>query len=860
MDRPCPQCSVPLPEDARFCGECGASLAPLVGAPDDPLVGRTIGMYEIVRLVDQSTATYEARDPTGRSSVLWMLPLHTPLAALGRLEDEVRAQRTIEHAGLIPLRDLAIDGPLVAVATDLVDAAPLPLPSAPAPAPQVVSFALSLLEALGHAHGRGVVHADLGPGSIVQGEGRARLAGFGVARALAPSALPADPSCTAPERALGLGVVDHRADLYALGVLLYRLATGRFPFVGAPFAVLRGHVEDAPPSPHDLVPSIPVELEAVILKAMDKDPSRRWPDALSFADALRGGWRDGPTDSGLDRVGRLQRSLGETASDAERYALLIEIGDVWRGELEISQKALEAYVGALEARPGDPEAMLRLAATATTPKDWERALKAIDRVLARERNKGRRARHWCAIAAIHLDRLGNPDRAVEAFDRALDESHGELEALEAIGRILTERKDWVGLEHHYRKMLGRIEGEGATKLETMLWHLLGELLRTCAGRPDAAADAYEAAARLDPQNLERSAIIADLRGAMPGREADAIAAHERILESDPLRVESYRALRRLHAAAGRVDGAYCAAAVLAFLQKADSEELSLTLRHRPRGPLRPSARLDDERWIKDVFHPDEDVLVGKIFEALTGALRGIKVREPQAFGLDDKQRSDPATDTVALARTFGWAAQTLNLPLPRLYLQPDRPGRLVYAVSDPAASAAGSDLLTGHSPQELAFIVTRHLAYYRPEHYVRWILPRADDLRALLLAGLKLGAGSDPPADARVLATGLADAISESPVPIAMDLLRAACRRLLDTGRTVDVERWARAVDLTSCRAAFLLTGDLAVAARMIDAEPPGDAAPKDKVKEVLRFCASGAHLRLREALGVAVAPVARVA
>jgi hypothetical protein len=130
----------------------------------------------------------------------------------------------------------------------------------------------------------------------------------------------------------------------------------------------------------------------------------------------------------------------------------------------------------------------------------------------------------------------------------------------------------------------------------------------------------------------------------------------------------------------------------------------------------------------------------------------------------------------------------------------------------------------------------------------------------LLLAGLKLGAGIDPPADLRGPAIALADAISESPAPIAMDLLRAACARLAGSGRSVDLERWARAVELTSCRAAFLLTGDLAVAARMIDAEPPGDAAPKEKVKEVLRFCASTAHLRLREAIGVAVAPVARVA
>ncbi len=158
--------------------------------------------------------------------------------------------------------------------------------------------------------------------------------------------------------------------------------------------------------------------------------------------------------------------------------------------------------------------------------------------------------------------------------------------------------------------------------------------------------------------------------------------------------------------------------------------------------IQVKSRLNNEQWIQNLFHEEENIYVGKIFEMIASAALKAKIEQLKAKKevpvLDARFRQDPATSTVTFARTFGWAAQVLAVPAPLLYVRSDVPGSLVAVANDQPASVAGQTVLTGFTPQDLTFIVGKHLAMYRGEHYIKTLFPTVTELTVMLFAGIKL--------------------------------------------------------------------------------------------------------------------------
>src|SRR3712207_3949302 len=145
-----------------------------------------------------------------------------------------------------------------------------------------VSIVLQILKAARFAHRRGVVHRDIKPHNvIVDDEGRAKVTDFGIARAGASDmtqtgSIMGTAQYLSPEQAQGQAVTP-RSDLYSIGVILYELLTGRVPFTGdSAVTIALKQVSEPPLPPRQLVPSIPPELEAIVLRALEKDPARRF--------------------------------------------------------------------------------------------------------------------------------------------------------------------------------------------------------------------------------------------------------------------------------------------------------------------------------------------------------------------------------------------------------------------------------------------------------------------------------------------------------------------------------------------------------------------------------------------------------
>jgi predicted Ser/Thr protein kinase len=215
---------------------------------------------------------------------------------LERFRREARSAACLSHMGVAGVYDYGELGGQPFIVMELVDGETLAERVAargPLPWPEALAVGEQVARALAAAHANGLVHRDVKPANILLGvDGRAKVTDFGIAQAAQTTTLTrsglvlGSANYVAPEQAQG-GHVGPAADLYSLGCVLFEAVTGETPYRGAnPVAIATQHVSAPVPDPRELVPDLPRQVAALIIRALDKDPGRRFASASAMADAL----------------------------------------------------------------------------------------------------------------------------------------------------------------------------------------------------------------------------------------------------------------------------------------------------------------------------------------------------------------------------------------------------------------------------------------------------------------------------------------------------------------------------------------------------------------------------------------------
>jgi serine/threonine protein kinase len=268
---------------------------------EDPGLADLPARFELeARLGRGGMATvYLAMDTTTQTRVALKV-LHPHLRddklVVARFRREIAAARRIQHPNIIRIHDL-IETPrldcLVLEYQSGGDLKQVIRRRGALPVDEAVAIAQQLLAGLAVAHKAGVVHRDIKPHNVlVDEEGLAKIADFGLARVddligvTTHTMSLGTPEYMAPEL-LGSPIVDGRADLYGVGVVLFELLTGKLPFrASTPLALLQLHQNQAPPNPCALVPELPAWLGEVVRRAMAKAPEDRFSTADEMREAL----------------------------------------------------------------------------------------------------------------------------------------------------------------------------------------------------------------------------------------------------------------------------------------------------------------------------------------------------------------------------------------------------------------------------------------------------------------------------------------------------------------------------------------------------------------------------------------------
>ncbi len=268
------------------------------------LEGKLLGnRYEIIEKIGNGgmATVYKAADKILKRNVAVKIlrdEFTTDEEFIKRFEVEAQSAARLTHPNIVSIYDVGVENNLHYIVMELIQGKTLKEiileEKGPLPWKWSVNVAIQIASALETAHRNNIIHRDIKPHNIIITEdGIAKVTDFGIAKAVSNSTITAFGTTIgsvhyfSPEHARG-GFTDAKSDLYSLGVVLYEMVTGRVPFdADTPVSVALKHMQEKPEEPIEVNPNVPVAVNKIIMKALQKDTTLRYQTATEMLDDLR---------------------------------------------------------------------------------------------------------------------------------------------------------------------------------------------------------------------------------------------------------------------------------------------------------------------------------------------------------------------------------------------------------------------------------------------------------------------------------------------------------------------------------------------------------------------------------------------
>jgi tetratricopeptide (TPR) repeat protein len=540
--------------------------------------------------------------------------------------------------------------------------------------------------------------------------------------------------------------------------------------------------------------------------------------------------------------------LARLLDGQERFDKLVEAGEIWARRAGDLATAAKAYEEARQIKPRDHWLLHTLMWVYGESESWESLVDVLRAVVDIQETDDRRAKSVFAMAQVLEDKIRDHARAAQAYEEVLDLDVSRLDAFEKIVRIWTEAKDWTALERAYRKMLARNKDTDNRALQKALFHQLGLIYRDRMARAEPAIEAFQAAAKMDPDDADIRRGLTELLVIVNNLDEAVARLRERLKRTgdDPaIYHELYELFLRQHA----YDKAWCAVNVLEGLRPLAEDQASFHAYYSPMPLSMVPGQLTPEAWRSHIMHAELDPALTAIFAIITPAMA--RLRQNHALGEPlGPHHSRMAGPVLEMVRN---ASEILGVAPPALYIG-NVPNGLPFApaLAPHPALYVSLSAIDARPPESLCFVIGKRLAELRPELLARSFFPTVAELGGVLATAVRLTKGerAPDPATAQIEA-GLGQVI----MPQDFEQLRQIIFRATHEGAKFDVKLWSRLADVTSSRAGLLLAGHADIARREMLREPqsPTDLSPKEKTEALFRFAVSDEYADLRGAIGVAV-------
>jgi len=456
---------------------------------------KTVGKYQVLGSIGRGGMgeVFKAYQPDLHRHVAIKTLLSGEQASeefLQRFQREARMAAKLSHPNIVPIYDIGAEGKLHFIVMEYVEGRSLKqlLSEKKLDPEKSLKIAYTVARALQFAHEQKIIHRDVKPANLlIDKQGRVRVLDFGLARSLdgkgltASSVMVGTPYYMSPEQAFGAPEeLDHRTDLYSLGVVLYEMLTGRPPFEGGTVLAILRKIEDEDPAPPGVSPAI----DALVTRALAKDRERRFQSAADMADAIKSCLAGSAPVEALPPAAPPRAVVGKRSADFQ-----VPRRAVWAGAGALSAVFLMVLTWAWWPKdpPPAPPAPVRKPAALSPPPDLGAELRALlarkNEVTSPELAKFREDPQLRRVIADHFLKRGQYTRA--------------LEDLKGYEKAITELASARALQRFVSPSLFRVSIAQPREMKGPEAFLMAALARHLEGKQDAARQKLKAALNND---------------------------------------------------------------------------------------------------------------------------------------------------------------------------------------------------------------------------------------------------------------------------------------------------------------------------------------------------------------------------